>query len=636
MRTRPTQSADMQESHAPRSAQLPAAARAASDGAGLVPALIGLQRAYGNRFVQRLLSDTARGNFEAPANVNETIHRTRGDGHALPPSVQRSMESAFGADFSSVRLHTDSTADTLSRSLEAVAFTTGSDVYFRQGAYDPEGATGRRLLAHELTHVVQQSGSTPQGNLVVGPADDAYEQEAERAADAVVHSVSHEPRHASAAAGQAQGDSIQRMCATCAKEEEEKQPHIQRCAECDEEKRRAGLSNMPSSQVGRMIQRTPAPGSNFGTRRYCGFGITTYIPGFIKDLFTGTFDVDYTTGCAWVAGNAWDSIWELYDASDRLIDSNEEAPYGDYEIEDSFINRGTPGDGSANWSLWYRITESNPWVRDDDDAYPYDYKEFPVYSAPIRNPAVQLREELGDVVWEDRFTPAEDGASLQYNFTATASRQTSDSQTTSVSGTVGGDKSANLSCSYDGLTGGFSNRLSYSATASISRTRSVSVATSQTTSKTFSQPGLRGGVTYRIVARPIYHLLDGSVDLIPHRNGVITGSSSPITGAIRVLKGLDVTMDTVSRGSGSRSGSGSGSGGDVGTLARKWGCEDVRCNVYPVREGAQCPERVIGNSAYIYPSFDDACEAAKRDANTQVPEGCNKRHCNCNTKCSQK
>jgi hypothetical protein len=88
-------------------------------------------------------------------------------------------------------------------------------------------------------------------------------------------------------------------------------------------------------------------------------------------------------------------------------------------------------------------------------------------------------------------------------------------------------------------------------------------------------------------------------------------------------------------GTGTGSG-GSGSGSDVGALARKWGCRDVRCNVYPVRDGARCPDRVVGNSDYIYNSFDDACEAAKRDANSQVPAGCNKRHCNCNTKCTQR
>jgi hypothetical protein len=64
----------------------------------------------------------------------------------------------------------------------------------------------------------------------------------------------------------------------------------------------------------------------------------------------------------------------------------------------------------------------------------------------------------------------------------------------------------------------------------------------------------------------------------------------------------------------------------------RWGCDDVRCNVYPVEKGAKCPDRVIGSSRN-HPSFAAACLAAQRNANAQVPRGCNKRHCNCNGKC---
>ena len=70
--------------------------------------------------------------------------------------------------------------------------------------------------------------------------------------------------------------------------------------------------------------------------------------------------------------------------------------------------------------------------------------------------------------------------------------------------------------------------------------------------------------------------------------------------------------------------------------ARKWGCTDVRCNVYPVDKDAKCPDRVVGNADYVYGSFDEACKAAQSDANSKVPRGCNKRHCNCNSKCTQK
>jgi hypothetical protein len=75
------------------------------------------------------------------------------------------MESSFGADFSGVRVHADAQSDTLNQSLNARAFTTGQDVFFRQGAYSPGSSGGRELLAHELTHVVQQNGDQVQTKL---------------------------------------------------------------------------------------------------------------------------------------------------------------------------------------------------------------------------------------------------------------------------------------------------------------------------------------------------------------------------------------------------------------------------------------------------------------------------------------
>lgn len=69
------------------------------------------------------------------------------------------MEQAFGADFSGVKVHTDTQADQLNQSIQAKAFTIGQDVFFRSGTYEPGSHGGQELLAHELTHVVQQSGS---------------------------------------------------------------------------------------------------------------------------------------------------------------------------------------------------------------------------------------------------------------------------------------------------------------------------------------------------------------------------------------------------------------------------------------------------------------------------------------------
>ena len=72
------------------------------------------------------------------------------------------MEQAFNADFSGVKVHTGAESDTLNRSLSARAFTSGHDVFFRQGEYNPDSTAGQELLAHELTHVVQQRGTAVQ------------------------------------------------------------------------------------------------------------------------------------------------------------------------------------------------------------------------------------------------------------------------------------------------------------------------------------------------------------------------------------------------------------------------------------------------------------------------------------------
>ncbi|AUP79057.1 eCIS core domain-containing protein [Flavivirga eckloniae] len=68
------------------------------------------------------------------------------------------MESRFGSDFSDVKIHTGSEAVQMSRELNAQAFTVGNDIYFNQGKYSPNSDTGKHLLAHELTHTIQQRG----------------------------------------------------------------------------------------------------------------------------------------------------------------------------------------------------------------------------------------------------------------------------------------------------------------------------------------------------------------------------------------------------------------------------------------------------------------------------------------------
>lgn len=113
------------------------------------------------------------------------INQARGGGSGLDDGTRGDMESHLGVDLSGVRVHTGSQADGLSRSVQADAFTTGSDVFFRDGKYQPGTSDGRRLLAHELTHVVQQStGAGGPGGRVSHP-DDPHEREASAVGDAV-------------------------------------------------------------------------------------------------------------------------------------------------------------------------------------------------------------------------------------------------------------------------------------------------------------------------------------------------------------------------------------------------------------------------------------------------------------------
>lgn len=91
--------------------------------------------------------------------IEAQILGARGSGRALPASVQRSMGERMAARFDHVRVHTDPRADSLSRSLGALAFTTGPDIFFRHGQYDPGSGRGRTILAHEMAHVVQQTGA---------------------------------------------------------------------------------------------------------------------------------------------------------------------------------------------------------------------------------------------------------------------------------------------------------------------------------------------------------------------------------------------------------------------------------------------------------------------------------------------
>lgn len=96
---------------------------------------------------------------EVDHRFESRLSSSKGGGSGMDDQTRSQMESAFGADFSSVRIHTDSNAASLNNQVQAHAFTHGRDIYFNEGTYKPQSRTGTRLLAHELTHVVQQGGA---------------------------------------------------------------------------------------------------------------------------------------------------------------------------------------------------------------------------------------------------------------------------------------------------------------------------------------------------------------------------------------------------------------------------------------------------------------------------------------------
>ncbi|MDY6855080.1 MAG: DUF4157 domain-containing protein [Thermodesulfobacteriota bacterium] len=92
-------------------------------------------------------------------NLENHLYQSKGSGSSLPRETRRFMENTIGTDFSKVKVHTDNIALQMNKGLNAQAFTHQNDIYFSSGRYNPDSSEGRFLLAHELTHVVQQNGN---------------------------------------------------------------------------------------------------------------------------------------------------------------------------------------------------------------------------------------------------------------------------------------------------------------------------------------------------------------------------------------------------------------------------------------------------------------------------------------------
>jgi hypothetical protein len=132
--------------------------------------------------LQRAAITTESVSEMAPPIVHDVL---RSPGQPLDITARAFMEPRFGHDFSNVRVHTDDRAATSARAVNALAYTVGSHIAFDTGRYRPDSGNGQRLLAHELTHVVQQHGQIPTGSPLIETAPSSFERQADAAATTV-------------------------------------------------------------------------------------------------------------------------------------------------------------------------------------------------------------------------------------------------------------------------------------------------------------------------------------------------------------------------------------------------------------------------------------------------------------------
>ncbi len=562
-----------------------------------------LQRQYGNQYVQRVLAMSRQGDSAAPSpvlapvspkiqrqcacggtadaggeceqcksqrlavqrratgdaaeaspEVEASIQRARGGGQALDSGVRARMEPAFGADFSGVRVHTGGEADSLNRSLSARAFTTGQDIFFRQGEYSPGTTSGQELLAHELTHVVQQTGSV-QTKLTVGAPDDEYEREADQVAAQVMRRLASpegaDPGQA-VAAEDAQAPSVRRRPAG---------PRIQ-----------GAWTSAGSTDV--------------------------------TDSGTSGLSGKHTEWPVFLPTGVWGKVWADQNA----------AWYNTGLVASTFIH-------GATTSLYMLKATQFTFRHDGRDT---NYLELTL-SGNLH----------GSAKAEDLHFGKAGAAVVGFTRVRTPSSPTPTPTQLFVI-KDGGKSSASLSTVADiEITVPFRGTTTTIRIPLKGTNEGEASPFSQSLTPPHSQnvAGTVGSETTVDVYLAARIEVDADVESETWGQEDTNWAEAMATYSLVSWRDLPSPRTLPSGGSGSGTGD---TGGTVSPLARKWGCEDVRCNVYPVREGAKCPDRVIGNSDYIYSSQDEACTAAQRDANSKVPEGCNKRHCNCNTKCSQR
>ena len=440
--------------------------------------------------------------------VQTQIHSLRGGGQRLSPSLRNFFEPRFGYDFSQVRVHADARAAKTAQSINTRAFTVGKDVAFGSGQYSPETTEGLKLLAHELTHVVQQ---TDNDNLKRNTID----------------SKTHvAPVRQTLTTPQIQGKWYF-----------------------------AGGRGHSGGEEG---DTTSGNGSTFYTK-ICAPPKDRHNSCAIAKAYT------WQSLGFWKAthgGRAKAFRWATSDYTFK--NDHKDADFLTLRGKGTITGYAKAEDlkhARAGALILGRITE-NPHANRTSKKLFHPLSEGGISAASVG--------DLGEI---DANVPI-GGASVNLKFKLTKVNQ--------------------------GMQAPINdhNSLSYNVPNSVDEVDiSITVrAEADADVEDERWVGLRDENTGMVLAK---FILDWESRPTP---------SSP-------------TSDE---------------GGIVGPLARKYGCTNLQCNVQQIKKDVECPKRVRGDSAYIYSNYDDACKAAQKNANSKVPKGCYKRHCDCKTKCSQK
>ena len=487
--------------------------------------------------IQRFTGQATGENGTAPASVDRVLANS---GRTLDPALQQDMEQRFGHDFSRVRVHTGGAAEQSARDVNAHAYTVGHDMVFGAGQFAPSTLAGRHLLAHELTHVVQQS---------------AYDANA-----ALAGGNSGLSQNATAGVSRSGSAMIMRKgfestVEICHRVLETRKFEVQN----------GGL---------RVVLAANSPDSSVPNCRDFDFGVTlNRSEDWWPDKEIGTCEASTGGTRVFTFGNLptgtyYLTIWRTFDHPYCCLE-------GDIMVFDEAVADDSSGCLRAKDLSTMDIVHAG-----------LDLAGFiPVLGAIPDGINAGIYVVEGD--WANAglsavaMVPAwGDGVKLGVMAGKSAIK------VTAKAATKLGPK---------GIAEGLKE---VKAVSKAAKTVDAAKDAAKLERELAEQLGKKEAQKLEADAAEAAKKESGTTDKGKKKEKEKEGKKG------------------------------------------KWGCNDVRCNVYPNPQAnppnKDCPERVIGAVPYIFPSFDAACKAAQVAANLLVPLGCIKRHCNCETKCTRK